>query len=311
MLRELLEPKQALITGVCGFAGHHLSALLLAETAWNVIGVDRRSGFSTQPERCRFVVADLTEPGKARRVLAEAQPDYVFHLAAATPPVPDDELMRANLVGAVLLLEAVATVCPKARVLVVGSDAEYGPQNASHLPTNEGAPLRPVGVYGRSKVLQERIARTYGRMCGLSVICVRPFNYIGPGQSEHFVVPALARQIALAELGLGPSVVELGRTDTARDFTDARDVAHAFLLSVVRGRPGAVYNIGSGTPRGIENIAQRLAACARVPITFHSDTRTDACRRGDDNAVRRVAFAPPNRMGATHSDRPECGGHTE
>jgi GDP-4-dehydro-6-deoxy-D-mannose reductase len=264
------QPKLALVTGATGFAGRHLIDALLVETGWEIVGLARRVRASPQPERCRFVVADLTVGDQVRRALTDVQPDFIFHLAAATPPVPDEQLFDMNVGGAITLLEAVTSVCPLAPVLIVGSDAQYGPQDAAHLPTAENAPMRPVAAYGRAKVLQECIALRYQRMVGLRIVCVRPFNYIGPGQSDRFVVATLARQIALAEQGLGPSTIEIGRTDTARDFTDVRDVVRAFIQSLLLGRPGAVYNIGSGTPRGIAAIAGSMASIARVRVTFHS-----------------------------------------
>jgi GDP-4-dehydro-6-deoxy-D-mannose reductase len=130
--------------------------------------------------------------------------------------------------------------------------------------------MRPVGAYGRSKVLQERVALQFRQMTGLHVVCVRPFNHIGPGQSERFVVASLARQIARAEAGLVSGTIQLGRTDTARDFTDVRDVVRAYLGCLRDGEAGAVYNIGSGRSYSIAEIAERLAATATVPVSLTS-----------------------------------------
>ena len=130
--------------------------------------------------------------------------------------------------------------------------------------------MRPVGAYGRSKVLQEHVAFQYRQLTGLDVVCVRPFNHIGPGQSDRFVVSSLARQIARAEAGLASATIQLGRTDTARDFTDVRDVVQAYLGCLRDGEAGTVYNIGSGRSYSIAEIAERLAATAAVPVSFTS-----------------------------------------
>jgi nucleoside-diphosphate-sugar epimerase len=178
-------------------------------------------------------------------------------------------MLAVNVTGTAALLDAVATECPGAWVLVVGSDAQYGVLDSAHRPTSETAPMRPLGTYGRSKVLQESVALRYAAT-GLRVVCLRPFNLAGPGQSDRFVVGAIARKIALAELGAGPATVEVGRLDVRRDFTDVRDAAQAFVRAILLGSPGAVYNVGTGTSRSIGEVAGMLAASATVPVTFRS-----------------------------------------
>src|SRR5206468_3253933 len=98
--------------------------------------------------------------------------------------------------------------------------AQYGLLDRAHRPTTETAPMRPLGAYGRSKAIQESIALRYAAMAGLRIVCLRPFNLVGPGQSDRFVVGAVARQIALAELGAAPATIKVGRLDVRRDFVD-------------------------------------------------------------------------------------------
>ena len=72
----------------------------------------------------------------------------------------------------------------------------------------------------------------------LDVIRVRPFNHIGAGQSEHFVAPAFAKQIAEIEAGHKDSVVRVGNLVAQRDFTDVRDVTRAYELLMQSGKSG-------------------------------------------------------------------------
>jgi GDP-4-dehydro-6-deoxy-D-mannose reductase len=290
-------PAVALVTGAAGFAGRHLVDLLLHETGWQVVGFARTLTPQAHP-RYQMRRGDIRAQDEIRQALAACRPDFVLHLAATTPPAPEALMYGVNVGGTANLLEAVHEAAPRARVLVVGSDAQYGRLPPRHVPTSEKAPMRPVGAYGRSKVLQERIALKYGRMASLDVVCVRPFNHIGPGQSDRFVVSSLAQQIARAEAGLGSQTIQLGRTDTARDFTDVRDVVRAYLGCVRDGEAGAVYNVGSGRSYQIGAIADLLAAAASVPVTFTSvaqrarpgdvlHTRCDA-----SSVYRRVGWAP-------------------
>jgi GDP-4-dehydro-6-deoxy-D-mannose reductase len=255
------------VTGATGFLGRHLIDALLT-TSWTVVGVARRGPTPPDTDQCRFVVADVREPARIERILGEAAPDYVFHLAAATPPSPDSRILAVNLVGSTMLFELLVREAPDARVLVVGSDAQYGPLGSQHRPTPETAPMRPVGTYGRSKVLQEAVALRYATMAGLGVVCVRPFNIVGPGQSTQFVVGKMVHRIARAEAGLGPSTIETGRLDVARDFTDVRDMVRGFVQAIVGGTPGEVYNVGSGVATSISDVARMLASMATAPVVF-------------------------------------------
>lgn len=268
-LPQTREAKVALVTGAAGFAGRHLVDALL-ETSWSIVGLTRRAPAGSQPEPCPFVVADLLEPAVLRPIVADVSPDYVFHLAAATPPASDEMTLAVNVGGTTALLDAIALERPGARVLVVGSDAQYGLPDRGDRPTPETAPMRPLGAYGRSKVLQESIALRYAAMTGLRVVCLRPFNLIGPGQSDRFVVGAIARQIALAEVGAASSTIEVGRLDVRRDFADVRDVVRAFVRAILLGPPGAVYNVGTGTSRSIREVAGMLASSAAIPVTLRT-----------------------------------------
>jgi GDP-4-dehydro-6-deoxy-D-mannose reductase len=105
---------------------------------------------------------------------------------------------------------------------------------------------------------------------GLGVIRVRAFNHTGPGQAEHFLIPALARRIAAAERE-GRKEVAVGSLEPVRDFLDVADVAAAYRLLVERGSPGEVYNVCSGVGRSVGDVADLLLAMARHAIELVPD----------------------------------------
>ncbi|WP_163202527.1 GDP-mannose 4,6-dehydratase, partial [Citrobacter koseri] len=63
---------------------------------------------------------------------------------------------------------------------------------------------------------------------GLGAVRMRPFNHTGPGQTEAFVVPAFAAQIARIEAGLQEPTLRVGNLEALRDFLDVRDVVAAY-----------------------------------------------------------------------------------
>lgn len=281
--RESGRPRSALVTGAGGFAGRHLVRHLLENTAWTVAGFSRSGMGGSHPERLTDLRGDITNIDDVSAALKRSRPDYVFHLAARTPPAEDSDLIETAVNGTTVLLEQVLATVPGAAVLSAGSDAQYGPQPPDSLPTTEGAPMRPVHAYGRAKLLQEQVALSYATSADLRVVCVRAFNHIGPGQSDRFVIPSIASQIARAEAG-GPPVVELGSVEDRRDFTDVRDVVRAYLQALIMSPSAGVYNVGSGVSHSIGEAAEILAGMSMTQVEVRSVA--GRVRRGEPTETR-------------------------
>ncbi|MBI4499294.1 MAG: GDP-mannose 4,6-dehydratase [Chloroflexi bacterium] len=268
---------RAFVTGIGGFAGSHLAEFLLAQGI-EVSGMVRHghAGHAAGvQDRVRLYPADLSDQSAIHAALEDAAPDLVFHLAgqANVPRSWQDPegTYRTNVLGQLHLLEAVAAVCPAARVLVVGSNEEYGPPRPDELPIRETNPLRPASPYAVTKAAQDLMGYQYFLGRKLQCIRVRPFNHIGPRQDDGFVAPAFARQVAEAELGLRPPVVWVGNLAAQRDFTDVRDMVRGYYLVLTRGTPGEVYNLGSGRPVSAQALLEYFLAQAKVRLQVEVD----------------------------------------
>jgi GDP-4-dehydro-6-deoxy-D-mannose reductase len=101
-------------------------------------------------------------------------------------------------------------------------------------------------------------------------VCARPFNHLGPGQSEGFVAPGLAARIARAERD-GQRSIPVGNLSARRDFTDVRDVVRAYRLMIERATPGEVYNVCSGVDVSIDDLATRLLGLAGGDLELETD----------------------------------------
>ncbi len=99
---------------------------------------------------------------------------------------------------------------------------------------------------------------------------MRPFNHLGPGQSEQFVAPALAARIARAERD-GHRTIPVGNLSARRDLTDVRDIVRAYRLLVEQGEPGEVYNVCSGRDIAIQELADQLVGLASTPVELEPD----------------------------------------
>ena len=251
---------RALVTGAAGFVGRHLVAHLRSEGD-EVTETDRQTGL------------DILDPAGLSALFAESRPEVVFHLAGQadvggswTSPV---ETFRVNAEGTLNVLLAAAEHGVD-RVLAVASADVYGQVPTDELPIGEDRPLRPHSPYGASKAAADLIALQTFLGRGLGVIRARPFNHLGPGQSDRFVASALASRIARNEVE-GLDELAVGDLTPRRDFTDVRDVVRAYRLLVQEGEPGEAYNVCSGHEVAVQEIADRLVAMAERPMTLVPD----------------------------------------
>lgn len=271
---------KALITGITGFVGGHLASHLLNEGV-EVAGTCRRRQYDgagngvISNKNIRLIECELQNEAAVDAVIAAERPDYLFHLAAqsfvpASWTSPSDTIHN-NVAGQVNLLEAIRLHKLPTKVLIAGSSEAYGEVHAGELPVTELNPLRPMNPYAISKIAQDFLGMQYYRQYGVPVVRMRTFNHIGPRQNEHFVTSSFAKQIAEIEKGLRPPVLYVGNLEARRDFTDVRDVVHAYWLAVQHGTPGECYNIASGRSRSIGDLLQLLLSLSPVKVTIEQD----------------------------------------
>lgn len=269
--------KKALITGIAGFAGSHLTEHLL-EKGIKVYGFyhpdHSTENLGDVKSKIELISCDVLEAKLVKKAIGDIAPDLVFHLAAFASPAQsfkEPELtLKNNILGQLNVLSALAHIKSNARILVIGSADEYGNIDPKNLPADEGTPLAPPSPYAVSKVAQDMLGLQFYLHHKLNIVRVRPFNHIGPRQSPAFVVSAFASQIAQLE-AQGGGVLKVGNLETYRDFTDVRDIVRAYLLALVKGKFGDVYNLGSGRAVKIKDLLEKLLSLAKVKIQVKTD----------------------------------------
>ena len=243
---------RALVTGATGFVGPYL----LDHLRWCgddvVVPGDAGGTF------------DITDRARVLEVFDAHRPEVVYHLAAWSDVgaswIDPTACLRVNVEGTANVLDA-ARASGVRRVLVVGSSEEYGKVDLDHPRLREDAPLRPITPYGASKVAASFLALQAWLGAGLETVRVRAFSHTGAGQSDRFVVPALARRIVEAEREQA-TAISVGAREPVRDLSDVRDIVRAYRLLVEHGTPGETYNVCRGAGVSIGEIADRLVARA-------------------------------------------------
>jgi len=254
--------KKLLLIGGTGFVGSHLSKACAEEYLIESTGRE----------------VDVRDLVQLKAVIQRVKPDNVVSLAAVTTLRESFEDQRStydiNFTGTLNLLMALKDSNFSGQLLFVSSSEVYGLLNVGDLPVSEALLPKPMSPYAVAKMASEALCYQWSRYERFKIVIARPFNHIGPGQSERFAIADFARQIAKIKLGLEPPVITVGDIDTTRDFTDVRDIADAYRKLLDVGANGEIYNVCSGSERSIRFLIERMCQLAG----FDVEIRRDAAR---------------------------------
>jgi len=288
-----------LITGGFGFVGPYVIRALqrvCGKTTQILVTGGKNAGPAST---IQSEVLDVTDKLAVRNVTGQYNPTHVIHLAAlaahGAAAANPDSAWNVHVHGTLNIAHAILDKVPDCWLIHVGSGLVYGESAKSGLPLDETALLAPIDEYGATKAAAD-LALGALSYRGLKVIRMRPFNHIGVGQSDAFVVPAFATQVARIEAGLAPAVIRVGNLDAERDFLDVRDVANAYALAVRSSTTlahDAIFNLASGVPRRIGDILTWLLRHSRMAIGVEQDRnrlrRSDLSRIvGDASRIRQA-----------------------
>lgn len=263
---------RVLITGAGGFVGTHVVATLLSMVEGvEIFPTSRHGGHSAVAGRIEPL--DVTDRAGVSEIVARIAPTHVIHLAgvAALPAAAanPDATWNVHLGGTLNVARAIMECVPECLLIHVGSGQVYGASAKAGLPMDETTLLSPTNTYTASKGAAD-LALGAMANSGLRCLRFRPFNHIGPGQSEDFVVASFAAQIARIAAGQEKAVMNVGNLDARRDFLDVRDVATAYALAITHGegiQSGTILNLASGVAWRVRDLLDMLLALAETAIT--------------------------------------------
>jgi len=249
-----VDRSRVLVTGIDSFTGRHLKQHL-EQSGFCVFGTCLKN-----PSSSTDFVCNITDKDAIAQVLKTARPGYVIHLAGISfvgHPVMED-FYRVNVLGTQNLLDAlVESDLVLSKVILASSATVYGNQGLAVL--DESICPMPANHYGMSKLAMEHVARTY--FDKLPIIVTRPFNYVGVGQPEHFVIPKI-----VAHFKRGEKVIELGNVEVEREFNDVRFACEVYKRLIEIEQSGEIVNLCSSQGVALQTVIDTLNELAGYDI---------------------------------------------
>ena len=222
-----------LLLGAAGFIGQAVRRELRDRTV-EVVGAGR-----SDAPGVRYRI-DLGTAGQhdLDKLISAVDPAAVINCTGATHGTTED-LTIGNVVAVHALLSSLAWSAPTARLIQLGSSAEYGPAPEGSSITEQATP-KPGGGYGHTKLAGSALTLR-ARTDGFDATVLRIFNLTGPGSPPSTLLGRTLDQIRT------DGKVVLGPLGTWRDFIDVRDAARAIVdAALAEHQLPPVLNIGRG-----------------------------------------------------------------
>lgn len=246
-----MRKKRVLITGASGFIGQFVLKEMLKNEDIDFFAIDTRKIPNISIEKQELV--SLLDKEKLMEIIKRYKPNIIIHLAAIALVTHDNvgEIYNVNVQGTENLLEVTQEYCDKGtRVILASTAGVYGNQKVEKY--KEDLPYNPANNYSYSKMITEYLGKRYKD--DLEIVTIRPFNIIGVGQSENFLIPKLVEHFANRKEKLS-----VGNISSFRDYVDVEYCAEVIMELVLREKIDFdILNICSGIPTSGEMILQLL-----------------------------------------------------
>lgn len=246
---QIMENKNILITGGCGFIGSNFVKYLLNTHPYLLVNLDKLT-YAGNPENLKdieknpnykFVKGDICDREKTLKIIKENSIDTIIHFAAESHvdrSIEDSSpFIKTNVEGTLSLLECAKQTKIK-KFIQISTDEVYG--STSFGQFTEYSPLNPSSPYSASKASADLVAKSYYITHLLPVIITRTSNNFGPYQYPEKAIP-----LFITNLMEGKKVPLYGKGLNVRDWIYVLDNCKAIDAVLHKGRAGEIYNISS------------------------------------------------------------------
>ena len=275
-----MKKKTALITGVTGQDGSHLTDFLIKK-GYKIIGVKRRSSsFNTKridhiyndiKQSKNFIpyYGDLTDSSNILRIVQSTKPDEIYNLGAQSHVHTSFEIpeysANADALGTLRILEAI-------RILKLQKKTKFYQASTSEIfgntgiPQNENTPFRPRSPYAVSKLFAYWTTVNYREAYGIFAVNGILFNHEGPRRGETFVSRKITR--AVSEIAKNRrEFFTLGNLNAKRDWGHAKDYVESMWL-MLRAKKPSDYVIATGKSFSVKQFVEEAFKYINIKISW-------------------------------------------
>lgn len=304
--------KTVLITGGCGFIGHHFVEHIFTKTNWNIIVLDKltyashglerlRNTDTLDSKRVKVFTYDLSHPLSIGLKKELGDVNYIVHMAADThvdnsisTPIP---FIKNNIMSTVHMLEYARTLKNLEIFFYFSTDEVYGPALGNKL-FQEDERHNPTNPYSASKSGAEQICISYHNTYNVPVMRINVMNAMGERQHVEKFIPKVIKKVLNDELVQIHSYPDKKRSGT-RYYIHARNIAAGVLFLLENGTIGESYNLTGEKEVSNLKMAQIIADTIGKElkykmVDFHSDRPGHDLRYGlDGNKMKKMGWTLP------------------
>ncbi len=247
--------KKILVTGYDGFLGSHLTKKL--SKRFEIIGLSKNKAKNSKIKQINKDVRKIKTSDIPKDI------SHIIHLAALTDVKFCEQFptqcFEVNVMGTQNLLEIARNLNSKFTFL--STSHVYGVPET--LPITQKHPLHPTSNYAASKLAAEIICESYSKSYDLDCSILRIFSVYGPKSPEHLVTSRIISQF------LTKNILELGNTNSKRDFIYVDDVINAIEFVIKKSKGFKIYNVGNGKSYSILELCTMLENITGKKITIN------------------------------------------
>lgn len=240
-----------LVTGGAGFIGANYVKYIISKNKHidiNVVVLDKLTyagsidnfGEVIGKSNFKFIQGDICDSKLVDELVSNS--DRVINFAAETHVdrsiESSDEFIRTNIHGTKVLLDAIRKKS-NTKFIQVSTDEVYG--SIEYGSWDESFPLKPNSPYAASKAAADLLVLSYQKTYSLDLMISRCCNNYGPNQFPEKIIP-----LFIINLIQGKKIPVYGDGQNVREWIHVKDHCRGLDLIFENGKPGEIYNLGSG-----------------------------------------------------------------
>jgi dTDP-glucose 4,6-dehydratase len=307
--------KTILITGGCGFIGHHFVEHIILNTDWNIIILDKLSYASMGLKRLndeifqnainnnklKIYTWDLINEISVGLLQEIIDTNIIVHMAAEThvdnsieEPV---KCIKNNIMSTVTMLELARKLTNLETFFYFSTDEVYGPALGDKM-YKEDEKHNPTNPYSSSKSGAEQICVSYHNTYNIPIIRINVMNAFGERQHIEKFIPKVIKSVLNGDKVFIHSYPDK-KTSGTRYYIHARNIAAAVLFLLEKGKIGESYNLTGEQEISNLEMAQMIAKVIGKPLNyemvdFHSSRPGHDLRYGlDGNKMYDMGWVLP------------------